>query len=160
MSQPYLFLDIDGVLNRNDLSAVLINQQCVENLNVILREVQPLVILSSAWRYMILNGSMTLAGFHHMMVTHGVTGLLKLVGTTDPDPTELEIDPTIPASRGLLIAKAVQQFGVKNYVVIDDDDDRIRKYGHPLILTQGNLGLTCADAKDAIDILRRGQVSE
>lgn len=149
---PYLFLDIDGVLNRNDDSPVLIDQMCVSNLNLILREIKPTVILSSAWRYMILRGWMTSEGFRQLLISHGVSGEIKIVGTTDRDPTEDELHPTIPASRGLLISKAVQDFGAVNYVVIDDYDDRIRHCGHRLVLTDPHAGLTTADAKLAIEM--------
>lgn len=70
-----LFLDIDGVLNGHKAHANSfcgIDPGCRDRMNAIFDEFDPDVVIHSAWRYLVLNGSMTIDGFAHMLATHGL----------------------------------------------------------------------------------------
>lgn len=89
-----LFLDIDGVLNGHKQFAngyTTIEPHGREHLNIILEkcpEVQ--LVISSAWRYHVHNGSMTLRGLEEMLLTHGLNVRGRIHGITDPDPVEFQ----------------------------------------------------------------------
>lgn len=85
----YIFLDFDGVLNdhmtfENGYTGT--KQSCVRVLNDVLRE-HPNVklVISSSWRYLVLNGQMTLKGFESLMLTHGINAHNRVTGTTRED---------------------------------------------------------------------------
>jgi len=73
----FLFVDIDGVLNRHihhDHNPYTgIDPRCMNNLNKIMSSVPGLkIVLTSAWRYLILGQQMTIQGFNSMMYGHGL----------------------------------------------------------------------------------------
>ena len=68
-----IFLDIDGVLNQTGNAASLpFDPNCVMYLNHVIKETGAHIVISSAWRYQILEGHMTLKGFEFLMKTHGL----------------------------------------------------------------------------------------
>lgn len=146
-----LFLDIDGVLNGHDslLKGVSISPSAVAAFNRVIAEAKPNVVLSSAWRYMIHGGAMTLRGFGYLLKTHGVIGL-NLIDLTPKDEEFPERGEQILAWREV-------HNHAGPYVVVDDEDFQITKYGHPLIRTDGQVGMTMADAERIIAALRVGQ---
>src|SRR4051812_43157756 len=77
MAEKYLFLDIDGVLNNHvkmDNGYCGIDARRMRLLGQLVDRVPRVKIyLVSAWRYMILSGDMTLAGFKNMLLTHGAS---------------------------------------------------------------------------------------
>lgn len=85
----YLFLDIDGVLNDHTFDeragSATIDYKNAHYLNLIIDEFNPKIILTSAWRYMVTRGEMTLKGFSYMLRTHGVSKNVNIIGTTDED---------------------------------------------------------------------------
>lgn len=114
MNNPDIFLDIDGVLNDHEVANhyCYIKDEYVELFNIFLHAFDsPNIILTSAWRYMIINGAMTFKGFQYLLYSHGINGSL-LKGYTEPD----EMIPTREAQ----ILNYVNNFKLKNYVVIDD----------------------------------------
>ncbi len=146
-----IFLDIDGVLNGHDwceeAKSCLFRAECISNFNQILVKCEPVVVLSSAWRYMIIGEATTLTGFEYMLRTHGVSEKLRLVGFT---PSDEEI-PT----RGEQVSAWLKEHTVTvPYVVIDDLDLGIRAAGHPFVQTDGKLGLTEADVQSVISLLK------
>lgn len=75
MVGPFIFLDIDGVLNhhvthRNGYSGLC--PDCVKLLNRTLDVTGAKIVVSSAWRYFVLRGEMNLAGLSGLLCTHGV----------------------------------------------------------------------------------------
>jgi hypothetical protein len=148
-----IFLDIDGVLNGHNFcheaQSNLINRDCVARLNRIILKTGAKVVLSSAWRYMILGGAQTLAGFEYMLRTHGATAAMNIIGHTVSDETE------DCETRGKQISRYGDECSedVEAYVVIDDDSYDIAGEGHPLVQTDGQVGLTDADADRAIELL-------
>lgn len=72
----WLFLDIDGVLNKATYTGypqgrAWIERRLVEQLNFLLQHVDH-VVLSSDWRHQILSGQMTLSGMHTLLSSHGI----------------------------------------------------------------------------------------
>lgn len=87
-SKPIIFIDIDGVLNRKKKHPGLeycgMESDCVERFNCILDETDAEFIVSSSWRYLVLNGSMTLEGFRNLLFTHGVHAE-RMIDINPPD---------------------------------------------------------------------------
>ncbi len=131
----YLFLDIDGVLNNHnfnvDSQSLSIDYRCVFWLNQILEKYRPKIILSSAWRYMVLGGAMTCKGFEYMLRTHGVHSCIDIIGCTEKDNTQsnyLESPLNFRVSYDER-AKQIQRWIIDNvtgwghkYAIIDDLD--------------------------------------
>lgn len=88
-SSTLIFLDIDGVLNSHaDAQANGINtisRTKIAFLNQIVGETGAQLVISSAWRYMILGGAMTLDGFRYMLQTYGLRTDAVLHGHTVSD---------------------------------------------------------------------------
>ena len=84
-----VFLDIDGVLNNhawNECSeSCTIDFECVHRFNQLLELTGAKVILSSAWRYIVLNNEMTLKGFGYMLRAFGVSKSIEIVDVCPPD---------------------------------------------------------------------------
>lgn len=143
-----IFLDIDGVLNGHSYNEVSqsneIKPECVARLNRILQETEARIVLSSAWRYMLVGRAMSLIGFDYLLRTHGVIAN-RLVGRTAADEEVSE--------RGWQI----HQWRKENdhcgkYVVLDDMDLHISPL-HPFVQTDGQIGLTDSDVDKAIRLL-------
>lgn len=158
-----IFLDIDGVLNAPARTgSCRLFFECVEQLNAVVKATGAKIVLSSTWRIAVHGGSMTLGGFEYMLHTHGGIGL-RIVGLTISDDLCSNCGQTIRAhecsacnltiTRGRQITAWLKsRSDVESYVAIDDEDD-ITSQGHPLVRTNGKLGLTAEDASRAIGIL-------
>lgn len=164
MNDRILFFDVDGVLNNHainkDAQSCTLEPKCVREFNRILAVCEPRVVVSSAWRYLILRQSMTLQGFGHLLRTHGVSERIGrlLEGCTLSD----EVLPT----RGKQIEQWLHQYttarlGViasnPTFVVLDDAPAGMcfEPVAHRLVRTDGMVGLTAADADRVIAMLRR-----
>lgn len=154
MSPPILFLDIDGVLNGHDFDhgaqSNTIRRDCVERLNRVLDEAGAQIVLSSAWRYMVLCGAMTLDGFGYMLRSHGVRSG-RLIGLTGKD-TQVE-GQAGEEERGRLIREWLAEHPeVTRYAVVDDM--QLGFAGMPIVRTDGARGLTDADAEALVALLK------
>ena len=71
-----IFLDFDGVLNNHKAfpnGYCGLDSDMVIRLGNIMNAVPELkIVISSAWRYMILNGDITLRGFQNLLLLHGI----------------------------------------------------------------------------------------
>ncbi len=112
-----IFLDIDGCLNDHKFNKAAqsstLDKDKVEVLNKILRATGAVIVLSSAWRYMIIRGAVTLKGFEYLLRTHGVECVDKLIGYTREDAYKFE-------PRMHQIRDYVRCNGVDKYTIIDD----------------------------------------
>jgi hypothetical protein len=149
-----LFLDIDGVLNRGGFSAEAqsssLEAAAVARLNRILADSGARLVLSSSWRYLILDGSLTVGGFDYLLRTHGVT-LGALLGHTCADEE-------IP-ERGAQILRWLEDHGpVEQWAAVDDHPLRLGDQDWRQVRTDPTLGLSDADA-DALVAILRGQGS-
>lgn len=147
--RPLIFLDLDGVLNdheEHDNGYCGTAGFCVRRLNDILRETGAEIVVSSAWRYLILSGSMTLKGFENLLLSHGVNCFGRVVGHTCSDE--------VAEPRGIQVRHWLNENGGdRRYLVVDDLDLGITEQGHPFLRTDGKVGLTDADVERAIEIL-------
>lgn len=155
---PVLFLDIDGVLNSHTkLTSGYcgIDRDKVRTLNWILFEVPKLkIVVSSAWRYMILRGDMTIKGFEYLLLVHGVDCHERLHGHTESDPViePCHFDAEAWHVSGLKwraeqILKYVREHGIERYAVVDDLPLAVPNF----VRTDDAIGLSL---EDAINIIR------
>lgn len=150
-----IFLDIDGVLNCHQSynwdwnTIATINPVCVRTFNSIVCYTGAKIVISSAWRYMILNGHMDVRGFEYLLRSHGVRG--EVIGHTASDE---DIDERADQIGDWMEKRrhALGHDDIERYVVIDDTlssgMDR-----HPFVHTDGNKGIQIEDAKKAVDLL-------
>lgn len=154
-----LFLDVDGVLNGHQKHRrspyTKINRSCVGHLNRVLERTGCKIVLSSAWRYMVLNGSMTLRGFDYMLRTHGLSGTSEvLVGSTVADEViasrEGQVLAWVRSQRErLLIQKP------RRWAVVDDLPLEFGREAWRFVQTDGLKGMTRQDASRLIEVLNR-----
>ena len=152
-----LFLDIDGVLNGHDWDEAAqsnrIQYRCVKQLNRIIAATGCKIVLSSAWRYMILKGAMTKTGFEYLLRTHGAVGV-RIVDTTCLDE---QIESRVDQIRDFLVEwPRFRGEPIEGYCILDDEDHGFcgRLVEH-FVKTDGMVGLTEEDANDVIAILNR-----
>lgn len=127
-----IYLDIDGVLNDHTPTAsgyCTIDARNVAHFNAILDALpNAKIVISSAWRYLMLMEQMTIQGFENMLLSFGICCRDRLIGFTPKDGD----------CRAALITKHAKENGYENYVVLDDMD-----LPHPqLIRTEPKVGLT------------------
>jgi hypothetical protein len=161
----FLFLDIDGVLNTHEFDPEIlcgqIHRDKVALLNHVLRATDAKVVLSSAWRYIVHRGEANLQGMDWLLRSHGMLAN-RLIGVTRPDTMRVTTAYSgVPTSwpqvneRGQQISDWLADYTVPvlSYLAVDDLDLGITAAGHPLVLTDGMVGLTEADAARAIELL-------
>ena len=154
-NRPVLYLDIDGCLNGHafDYTAQsnTLKQECVGHLNRVLDATGCDIVLSSAWRYIIHGGAMTLQGFEYLLRTHlvGIGRKGRLVGITEKDR-----DNGWP-ERVRLIRKHAAENNLKRYAVVDDGPLGEAGPDFPFVRCDGAIGMTAEDADRLIEILGR-----
>jgi len=149
-----IFLDIDGVLNDHVPHAngyLGTRAHCVEHFNKILMYVSKAkIVVSSAWRYAVLNHEMNIEGFEFLLMTHGVDCKDRVVGTTGEDGQHGWITEQAGYDdRARLIEKYVMKHEIMKYVVLDDMPLPLGA----LVQTDPSIGLTAENADRAIEIL-------
>ncbi len=158
-----VFLDIDGCLNCHEYDAEVgcgqIHEDKMNRLNVILKKTNAQVVVTSAWRYLVIRGEMNVIGLDWLLRSHG---MLKgrLQGITQPDTMRVTLDyngdpKTWPMTdeRGLQIDAYLKNTPHGNYVVIDDLDLGITACNHPFVQTNGKVGLQDGHVEHAIRLL-------
>jgi hypothetical protein len=150
--QGILFLDIDGVLNGHLKLAsgyCGIEPHCVEQLNRITDATGAGIVLTSAWRYMMLGGAMSLRGFRYLLKTHGITGTLvdHTVADEEVEGRNKQIEMWLRRHNSIN--------GECRFAILED---LVMEWGwlaDHVIQTNGQAGLTEADADLVIDLLVR-----
>jgi hypothetical protein len=104
--QPFLFLDVDGVLNTYASMGLeeQLDERCVANLLRIIEEANPDVVLSSTWRF-------------HQKYAMRVWRKVGYVGASTP-----RLDKGV---RGHEIASYLSIHPGRKYVIVDDDSDML-----------------------------------
>lgn len=150
MARPILFLDIDGVLNGHEFNAeaesTSMVRACVRQLNRIIVACRPRIVISSAWRYLVLEGAMTASGFQSMLRTHGVHRSADIIDTT-------VADERIPTRGGQIVQWLGAHGDGARFAILDDLDLDISTRGLPFVQTRKDVGLTEADADRVIALL-------
>jgi HAD domain in Swiss Army Knife RNA repair proteins len=157
-----VFLDIDGVLNDH---AKLPSNYCgiqmkqVIHLNKLLDDLPDLkIVVSSAWRYLILRGEMTLKGFEMLLLINGVKCYGRLVGHTvadgdicdEPDHFDVEAWKEVGLKmRAAQIKRYLELNPNKAFVVLDDLPLQVENQ----VQTDPSIGLTVDDIEEAMRIL-------
>ena len=157
-----LYLDIDGVLNDHRKlpgGYCGIDRDRAALLNCVLDEVPECkLVISSAWRYLVHEGSMTRKGFEFLLLSSGVKAHLRIYGFTRRDPAKTPPVTDADAWRVLGLkwrAWQIEQFNLRHrpekWAAIDD---------LPLDLPAGNfvqtdpaVGLTDSTIEKVIRIL-------
>lgn len=85
----YIFLDFDGVLNdhtqfENGYTGTKPSSVSVFN-QILSEHPQAKIVISSSWRYLVLNLQMTVNGFENLMLTHGINAHGRVCGVTGED---------------------------------------------------------------------------
>jgi hypothetical protein len=148
-----IFLDMDGVLNGDDDRFCGVNADCAKRLQRIIEATGAKLVISSAWRYMILNGAMTDLGFQYLLATHGIVA--DVVGHTCSDEEVPE--------RGEQIRAWLRHNGPRpeKWLAIDDRGDV--EFSHfnekMLVQTDGTIGLTDEDVDWVIHLLGEKELS-
>ena len=161
-----LFLDIDGVLNAHEpydsvIGGNRIYHDKAMRLNRVLLTTDAKLVLSSAWRYQIINGWSDLNGFAWLLRSHGIIGdrlISHTAADTMHDGTWDGVAGTWPIynERGKQITDWLECHPESRdcrYVVLDDLDLGISEAGHPFVQTDGKIGLTDQDTERLIGLL-------
>lgn len=160
MKYPLIFLDIDGVLNTHgpidpEVLCAGIHPDKINRLNFVLRKTDARIVLSSAWRYLVHNGCMTVKGVDWLLRSHGLIGE-RLIDITRKDTMIFDPKAEKPVPMDNERGAQIRDWLHNNrhqapYAVIDDLG--ISQAGHPFVMTDGAVGLTSRDAKQAINLL-------
>lgn len=156
MSHPVLFLDVDGVLNFEDAHTTIgrakIEPRCVEALNLVLGIAKPRIIVSSSWRYLVIEGAMTVKGFEHLLNSHGVMCRNLVDGITRPDERDVTGVRWEPRANQIADWLAAHP-DVTRYAILDDGDHEFTARGMRFVQTDPMAGLTLDDAEKVLKLL-------
>ncbi len=152
----YIFLDIDGVLNRDatEIAApsgcMFVEEELVKKLQHIYYETHAKIVLSSSWRmgwYDIASGK---TDTHNAADYSALAAKLMSFGIPIDGHTELLYDQ----SRAGEIRKYLNgEKDVDGFVILDDM--RIKGYEEHQVMTDPGSGLADADAERAIRLLKK-----
>ncbi len=157
-----IFLDVDGVCNTHTPLPSGYNGIEYDKINLLNKLLDAVpeatIVISSAWRYMILRGEMTIKGFEYILLIHGLKCKNRVIGHTEADALVYEenhFDAKPFYQLGLKvradqIRKFIKENEVCNYVVLDDLPLEIDNF----VQTEGHIGLTNELIEEAIRILR------
>ncbi len=157
-----VFLDIDGVLNGHERfknGYCGIRQENVKQLNALLEAVSSAeIVISSSWRYMIKEESMTIDGFSNLLLSHGVNclteaGKSRIIGHTPFDESIGGRNGRGAQIKHWMFVKGYDKLRDK-HVVLDDmmwDFEKHRDLN--LVLTDPGLGLQSDQVTRAIQFL-------
>lgn len=144
----YYFLDVDGVLNKESdwHRPFSVNPICVANFKeMINRDKDPHIILSSTWRQGFTNTGIKSAR---------ADGLSKVF---DEFGIHIEgITPTSNKSRQEEIEYYIKRNGVKEYLILDDDESLFPRLADiNIYITDYKNGLTKLDVKKILKQIKR-----
>ncbi|MEN9360426.1 MAG: hypothetical protein RL095_1961 [Verrucomicrobiota bacterium] len=135
-----LFLDIDGVLIPNSWvkQRGTFDPVAIANLNRIVAATGAHIVISSSWR-----------------VQNGLPALRELFGVAGFRGEIIDITPVLRHSRGEEISAWLQAHSeVHEYLILDDVDDELCRFGDRFLLLDSDRGLTDDSAASTIACLR------
>jgi hypothetical protein len=152
-----IFLDIDGVMNNLESlrfprtkvecsthSYSAAHPACVEALNLITRETDVRLVISSTWRGI---------GMQVLFEVFRAWGVKGMIAGRTPDGSRQSGRVWAAPERGDEIKQWLETYqGVTSFVILDDGDD-MGELKPNLVQTNYEIGLTTADADRAIAIL-------
>lgn len=171
-----IFLDIDGVLNAHTLCPTAqsngIDREKVHLLNQVILATDAKIVLSSAWRYLVHRGEMSLTGLDWLLRSHGLKAG-ALIGVTDKDTMINREEWKGTAGREwpmvnergqqilkwMKLAENAHRDRGFNFIALDDMDLGITEAGVPLVQTDGKVGLTQDDTNKLLTFFRNPQCS-
>lgn len=145
-TKPYLFLDIDGVLNSIEYYLVRvdtpndegIDRHAITLFNLLLKEVPDLqIVVSSSWRKI-----HTIEYIKDCLQRHGFLYYENIIDYT----------PSLHTIRGLEIQDYCKEHNIVNYAIIDDDRDMLPEQLLRFVHTNGMTGITIGDVIKIIGI--------
>ncbi len=155
-----LFLDIDGCLNdhsRHPNGYCYLQLDKLDLLDKIVTATHCRIVLVSAWRYMITQGSMNLKGFGNLMYTHGAT---KRVVENLFDYLPEDFDKNDPHDRGKLAKRWLtsEESGYEPIIAValddgswpDGNDLGYEACGIPSVRPKPLVGLTISEVLSVI----------
>lgn len=177
-----IFLDVDGVINIPNY--LKFDERCLENLRLIVKQTGAKIIVSSSWRTgsliktketlveggfpedllpfiigeTIRKWSQTIKGSHLKVVRGNEIGTwvdrnLRYAWHDNPEMLEqykvLREDGSFKMMRSNIAGKDF------SYVILDDDNDMLLCQTNYFVLTNGLIGLTRENVKEAVHILNR-----
>lgn len=146
-----LFLDIDGVLNDGTRNAAAesstFDRAAVARLNQVIEATACKLVLSSSWRYVIIDGSMTVGGFEFLMRTHGLAKGTLLGHTCE--------DEVAPGRAAQIRRWLLRHEPCETWAAVDDHDLGLGEDQWRQVRTNWSVGLTDSDAARLIEILTR-----
>jgi hypothetical protein len=148
----YIFLDIDGVLNRRPDWArpYTVNRENVKNLAGLVSSVRnPKIILTSSWRTGWEPDESRCTAQIQMLLS-----ILRGYGLSVSGKTEKSPD----GDRMEEICHFLNRHPQDAYIVLDDDRDEYLETPENLYLTDPENGLTDADVKKIKKALKRGEL--
>ena len=125
------------------------------HLNRIIHETGCKLIISSAWRYIIHGGDMTLKGFSYLLRTHGLLSSAEVIDVTRRDRHSTEpranqiLDWIVDAKKGYSSRPIA-------WAILDDDDygfNACPSCSGRFVRTNGKSGLNHVSAQQVIDVL-------
>lgn len=156
-----LFLDIDGVCNKGHCfdpsqGCRSIQWELVQHLNEVVNQTDCRLVISSAWRDYIYSGHYSLAGFGHMLRTHGLLppcgAADVVVGVTEKDTREFgRCNDRAKQCKNWLQENSYLE--ITHYAAVDDVSHEFAKYDIPFVKTDPDVGLTEELANKLIAIL-------
>lgn len=147
-----IFLDIDGVLNDHRPHGngyCGFKSECVSAFNQLLAAVPDAqIVVSSAWRYMIIGADMSRKGFEYLLLVGGVDCKGRVRGWTASDEQ-------VKTRGGQILEWLKGCPGCRSFVVIDDMPwDFAEKGIHHVVLTDASIGFTEHHARLAAVFLK------
>jgi hypothetical protein len=152
-TRPVLFMDCDGVLNghqRHGNGYCGTSPENVANMNAVIEATDCLIVIVSAWRYLVHSGAMEVQGLEALLMTHGLNCKDRIIGVTRTDASPDNSD------RGAQAIEWLERHDGRDPVRFAAVDDLTLDYllcGTPWVETNGMVGLQDADAEQLIRLL-------
>ena len=153
MEVKILFLDIDGVLNKQDVVSMYddkaILSEKITLINQIVEKTKCVIVVISNWA--------TILSFQRLCERLYEKGLIEETIFTaighDETPTVTDEQPVSVIKKDFFIKTFIEEHKIKSYVVIDDSLESNDIDKNHIVIPKSNQGIVEGDVFKAIDIL-------